>query len=161
MTTDKTTPSLFDVLRDTPAADAEGFAVVAGLAALARRHRAAEALAEEEYLLGVHVDESEPDEQSMLLAAQDEEAPTLGLPVVFTAGRMRVRVQRSGPGFVAVQEAGPLGLTLRTPAGSVPLQRGVGVLLSGVRTMPEVLEGLDRKGRRVALMPTSTDRSDR
>jgi len=154
MSTENAISNLFAALQDTAPEDAAGFALVEGLAALGARHRAAEALAEEEYLLGIYVDETELSEASVLLAAQDEDAPAPGRAVVYSGGRVRVRVQATETGLSAVQEGGARGLSLRTHAGLLPLQPGVPVLLPGLSGFPEELECLDRRGALLRLTPS-------
>ena len=83
---------LFDLLAEVETEDPEGMAFMAGLSQAGRLHRAAQALAEEAFLLGEHVDEEEAPEEVARLAAQDTTRTSTEVGARYTSQSTRLQV---------------------------------------------------------------------
>ena len=142
---------LFVHLTGVEAEDTEGFAFMSGLSEAGRLRRAAQALAEEAFLLGAFVDEAEAPEAAALLAAEDGAPAAAAAGARYGAGRLRVWLRPVEGGFEAIQEAGPGGVSLETLTGLVPLQRDRPQRVAGLDALPDQLAALDRRGQRVLL----------
>jgi len=147
---DKLGPGWADVLDGEGLEDEMGVDLLIALGSEARLRDAARALALEEHLLGVHVDEAELASETMRLAAQDRAHDEV---VVFADGGLRVRARVAEGGLEFVQVGGAPGATVVLGETWVPLQPELVARAEGFDEMPAQLVVLDRRGRRRMLRP--------
>jgi hypothetical protein len=122
----------------------------------ARLENAAKQLAMEAFLLGEHVDESEPLAENIRLAAKDE--PTAAQTTRYTDGRLELTVTLDADGLQITQQTGRSGITVVFGPTRIPLQPGLPARAPDVTTLPPTLSILDRKGRRRTLRPDPSSR---
>jgi hypothetical protein len=144
---------LFERLADVQTDDADGWSFMTGLSEAGRLHRAAQALAEEAFVLGEYVDEQEAPEAIALMAAQDSPhtSTTQGARYISESKRLQVWLRPGAVGFDAIQEAGPGGVALETSTGLVPLKRDLPQPVPSLDELPQRIAAIDRRGRRVLL----------
>ena len=145
-------PGWAAVLDDTELAEEPGVEMLIALGREARLRAAAEQLAQEAFELGAYVDESEPLQSSVRLAAEDH--PSRPDTVVYSDGPYQVSAHLDESGtLVLLQLAGPPGITVIHDDEWVALQPGVAAHVEHAVTVPPTLEIMDRKGRRRTLSP--------
>ncbi len=144
-------PGWANVLDDSGVEAEPGVDLLLTLGRQARLEAAAKDLAMEAFLLGEHVDESEPVHETIRLAAQDEQFPAT--MVRYTDGRLELMVTLEADGLQITQRTGRAGFTVLLGETRIPLQPGVPARAPAVSRLPTALSVLDRKGHRHTLHP--------
>ena len=118
-----------------------------GLAALGRRHRAAQDLADEAYYGGEHVEMDDIAPVVERLAASDGASAL----VVYALGALRVEAEVVDGRLLLRQTEGGAGATVLLGDDWIPLERGVPVQGPAMVAPPATLLVVDRRGRRHVL----------
>ncbi len=137
---------LYENLVQDPESDiAQQNPLLAAIAREARLHRAAQALADDEFMEGLWVDEDEIPVEQIRLAAEDD---TLVQSARYERGPHAVFVvSDEADHWVATHVKGPAGASLRFGADYVVLEPGQDSELPAVKSLPDHLILVDENGR--------------
>ena len=137
---------LYEDLVQNPASEiAQQNPLLAALAREAQLQRAAQALADDEFMEGLWVDEDEIPVEQIRLAAEDD---TLVQSARYERGPHAVFVSREETGrWIATHVKGPAGASLRFGEEFIVLQPGQESQLPQVERLPENLVLVDENGR--------------
>jgi len=137
---------LYEDLVQNPASEiAQQHPLLAAIAKEAQLQRAAQALANDELMEGLWVDEDEIPVEQIRLAAEDD---TLVQSARYERGPHAIFVVRDETGhWIATHVKGPPGASLRFGAEFVVLEPGQDSELPGVERLPEHLVLVDENGR--------------
>ena len=137
---------LYDQLVQDPDSEiAKQNPLLAALAREARLHRAAQELAEDEFMEGLWVDENELPMEQIRLAAEDD---TLARSARYEAGPHAVFVYWDEDSeWLASHVSGPAGTSLRFGTVYVVLEPGKESVLPQVEALPSHLVLVDATGR--------------
>ena len=137
---------LYEDLVSNPASEiAQQHPLLAAIAREAQLHRSAQALADDEFVEGLWVDEDEIPVEQIRLAAEDH---TLAQSARYERGPHAVFLSRQETGhWIATHVKGPAGASLRFETEFVVLQPGQESPLPQVERLPEHLILVDENGR--------------